>query len=70
MFLEIWMIVVLVLAYGTCAVWNRAQGQVEGAQYGAITVLHRLQNDGIIHIEETGKINAIKDQSGSDQPHN
>ena len=48
MFLEYWMIAVLILAFGICAVYNRKVGHVEGI----IGTLNRLIEEKVILIEE------------------
>lgn len=52
MFLEIWMIVVLVLTFGICA-WHSTKF---GFKKGAMAILQSLENDKIIVIHNDGNI--------------
>ena len=52
MYLEPWMLFVLVLTFGICAWWNHTKG----IKYGIISVLTGLEYDKIISISDEGVI--------------
>lgn len=52
MYLETWMIVMLVLSFGVCAVLCRRQGFV----LGAVATLQALEKERVIKIEEDGQV--------------
>lgn len=52
MYLETWMIVTLVLAFGACAFWSRGNGYYAGAAQ----VLKMLEEQRFIKIDEEGQI--------------
>ena len=47
MFLEYWMIAILIAFFGACALWNRKVG----IALGTIATLQRLVDDKIVSIE-------------------
>mgnify|MGYP003334380392 FL=1 len=56
MFLEPWMIGVLALTVGLCAVWNRHMG----FRIGAMAVLEKLETEKIISVSNEGEIMKYK----------
>lgn len=48
MFLEYWMIAVLIASFGVCALWNRKVG----IALGTIATLQRLVDEKIVAIED------------------
>jgi hypothetical protein len=52
MYLEPWMLVILVLTYGTCAVWNRRKGYM----VGVMSTLTNLEEDKFIRVLDDGTI--------------
>lgn len=48
MFLEYWMIAVIIASFGVCALWNRKVG----IALGTIATLQRLVDDKIVAIED------------------
>lgn len=52
MYLETWMIVMLVLSFGACAFISRRQGFV----VGATMTLQALERERLIKIEEDGQV--------------
>lgn len=56
MYLETWMIVTIVLAFGFCASYNRKAGY----RNGGVKVLELLLQQKIIHITEKGEIQKVK----------
>ena len=55
MYLDNWMIVTIILAFGICAWYNRKAGYLDG---GA-KVLHSLHEMKVIHITEKGEIRKV-----------
>ena len=51
MFLEIWMIVVLVLAFGACAYYSRRSGELSG-EAGIINLFQQLELIQIIDMDD------------------
>lgn len=52
MYLETWMIVTLVIAFGACAFWSRGNGYYAGAA----RVLEILEEQRLIKIDDDGQI--------------
>lgn len=52
MYLDNWMIVLLILSFGVCAWMSRRSGFA----YGAVTTLQALEREKLIRVEEDGSI--------------
>lgn len=56
MYLETWMIVVLALTFGACAMISRWFGFAAGVQDGMVSTLEFLEIEKIISITEDGEV--------------
>ena len=57
MYLDSWMIVLLVLSFGFCAIWNRRRGYLAGG----VTAIKALCDMKIITVTESGEILKVRD---------
>jgi hypothetical protein len=59
MFLEPWMIIILIASFGACAWYSHRLGQTAGVKIGAMSTITMMENLGIITVDsKTGFIKA------------